>query len=69
MELMPKPEKIDRNAKIAQDVKKLNDMDIKYSAQKVALKYGISKRRVFAILKRMKTRRLKLEEKETAKND
>ena len=47
-------EKVDRNKQIVADVNKLKAQDIKKSAEKVADKYNITPRRVYAILKNYK---------------
>jgi len=49
-------EKVDRNKQIVADVNKLKAQDIKKSAEKVADKYNITPRRVYAILKNYKLR-------------
>lgn len=47
-------EKVDRNKQIIADVNELKAQDIKKSAEKVADKYNITPRRVYAILKNYK---------------
>lgn len=49
-------EKVDRNEQIVADVNRLKAQDIKKSAEKVADKYDITPRRVYAILKNYKLR-------------
>lgn len=44
-------EKKERNKQIVLDVKDLENQDIKYAKKKIGVKYGISERRVSAIIK------------------
>jgi len=41
----------ERNQQIVKEVKELEDSDIKYAKRKIGEKYGISERRVSAIIK------------------
>ena len=49
---MSRPAKTDRNREIIRDYQALVKQDIKRAAKKVGVRYGISERRVYAILKR-----------------
>jgi len=51
-------EMTDRNKEIAKECKALEAKDIKYAKQKIAEKYGISERRVWAILRTAKFKEL-----------
>ena len=48
----------ERNAQIVKDVEELEKGDIKYAKRKVGEKYGISERRVCAIIKNEKYKEL-----------
>jgi DNA-directed RNA polymerase specialized sigma subunit len=48
----------ERNQQIVREVKALEDSDIKYAKRKVGERYGISERRVSAIIKNEKYKEL-----------